>query len=459
MNGIVVVAQIIFFIFLSLAPYYILFAVIWYIKRRGFLSRSAALNLARFALVFAVLNVITDIIRRVVKDFAFPVFLTSPLTLIQAIVPAMIAVWLVLQILPSPLAQSDNPDSKSIVILKQAVEKLLSSENFLTALRTTLPKGEKDAEQGLDYIPFMLHNINERRKYFEKTSFVYLALTILIGLVFSIVIVTFGYILINDEAAGTPRTIAQIREEVSVIRRELNLALSDYFANEEFQKLASSTIKQLESLQVGDSNRTNKTKILDSINEAKKTGNITGILNNLATIEKEFSRSTELDQKYFSAITETKFSIERFLRRQEAAIPNLNTSLEKLDKLIASVNASLGKSEAQTAEVIKRLALSLVISSFFLVILRYVAGIYRNHYQEMLQAQQDDLAVRRFYVSFKGSESDPTTRTKIISDFFSPSASASQKLAPENSTNESDLSKEDVSNLLKELLGVLVKKL
>ena len=461
MNNIPQIAKVALISFFLIVPYVVLFASIWYVKRRGFLTSKLARNLLQFVLLFAILEILIDITKLGLGGIVFfPDFFIAPLYFIQSTVPAMIAVWLVLRILPSPIEQQTNSDLTGTKTLKQAIESILNAEQFLTALRSTLPKGERDAEQGLDYIPFMLHNINERRRSFERSSYIFLCLTIFVGLIFSTVIVAFGYILINDEAAGTPRTIAQIRGEVSTIRRELNLALPSYFENEAFQKIITSSILPLEKLKADPSIQIQEEKIRYAISEARKTGNIKELTNSLDIDEKEFQvNKDEKNQQYYTALTKAKFDIERFLKSQEAAIPNIGTSLDKLDKLISNVNDSLGKSEVQTSDVIKRLALSLVVSSFFLVILRHVAGIYRNHYQEMLQAHRDDLAVRKFYVSYKGSESDPPTRTKIISEFSATSAPASQQPISESSNNESDLSKEEVSGLLKGLLEALVKKL
>jgi hypothetical protein len=470
--NITVIAALILF---TLLPYILLLFAIWYGKKRRVLPQRSVRIILRFVLIFALLDVASYIFREFFSNFfggAFERFSvsfgTTPLLFVTNMLPSMIAVWLVLRGFPSlSLAtEEDDNKSKNIVALQQAVKKIFHSDHFFTALSSALPKGEKDKEYGLDHIPFILQNINQRRKHFEGRSIVFLIITILVGIIFSGVIVFFGYLLVNEEAAGTPKTIAQIREEVSTIRRDLNLILPDYFENREFQDAAGMTLSKLNvSTDLNQMNTDDKVQV--AIAEAQRTGNIAELYQKLQQLEKEF-RSTssnfsnnEAYQIYLRNLEQVNFQIAQFLGRQNAAIPNLDTSLENLERMITNVNNSLGRPEAQTAEVLKRLALSLVVSSFFLVILRYVAGIYRSHYQEMLKAQQDDLSVRKFYVSFKGSESDTLTRSKIISSFFSIPNQTSMESEDSNtsSDNSLELSKDDISNILKELLSVLAKKL
>jgi predicted PurR-regulated permease PerM len=306
---------------------------------------------------------------------------------------------------------------------------------------------------GLDYIPFMLHNIEERRKHFEKSSYTFLVATVVVGIILSIVVVFFGYILVNDEAAGTPRTLSQIREESSLIRRDLNSLLPIYMKNSTFDEYVGDSIKNLENAKITDLNENIKTDVQQIITEAKKTGDIATLTTNLQDIEKKFNAKDEDDVKYLVLIKKLNSDIFRFSKTLESTVPNLKTSLDKLDTLTTNVNNNLGKSDSQTGEVLKRLAVSLIVSSFFLAILRYASSLYRNNYQEMLRAQQDDLGIRRFYVAYKSSKSDNSTRGQILSKFINTTTQSEK-----SSDNSFDISKDDVSTIIKELLSLLTKK-
>jgi hypothetical protein len=64
------------------------------------------------------------------------------------------------------------------ILQKTITEILLDSNAFFTALRTTLSKGADDEKFGLDYIPFMLNSIDERRKGAIKSARFFLVATV-----------------------------------------------------------------------------------------------------------------------------------------------------------------------------------------------------------------------------------------------------------------------------------------
>ncbi|MBW4660504.1 MAG: hypothetical protein KME15_17675 [Drouetiella hepatica Uher 2000/2452] len=457
---------IIIFIFLpialSLLSYGALIYAIRYIKRRGFLTEKSERILRNFVALFAILDLVASLISSLISRLPlsfFPFFdfsnlLVAPLYFLQRMLPTMVALWLVFQVLPfSPKTTEVDLEVENASTLKQAVEKILNSESFLTALRTTLPKGEKDAEHGLDYIPYMLHNIEDRRKHFEKSSRTFLQTTVFIGIILSAVVVFFGYVLLNEEAAGTPRTLAQINTETAQISRDINLLLPAYYDNATFKEIIGKSIADLESTKTSEPNQNIAERVKVLISELRETGDIVAFSNQLKETKNNFTSQDDNDKGYHKALEDLNFRLSLFLDKQQAAIPNLKASLGKLNNLMIDVNESLGKSEAQTAEVLKRLGLSLIVSSFFLALLRYAASLYRNNYQEMLRAQQDDLAVRRFYVAYKGAESDISTRGQIISKFINAPVSVEG-----NSESSLDISKDDVSTIIKELLTLLTKK-
>ena len=71
----------------------------------------------------------------------------------------------------------------------------------------------------------------------------------------------------------------------------------------------------------------------------------------------------------------------------------------------------------------------------------------------MLQADKDDLAVRQYYVAFKGSETNLTTRGQVISNFVIPKTPLN-----ENKKEAQVLSKEEMG-VVKDILNALLKKL
>ncbi len=120
--------------------------------------------------------------------------------------------------------------------------------------------------------------------------------------------------------------------------------------------------------------------------------------------------------------------------------------------LIPRVESEIEKPQNELHELLKRLILSIVIISFFLAILRYTARLYLNNYNLMIQAENEDLAIRKFYVALKNTDKNQDERKLVIQNFL-------QIFNKENnSDSDLNLSKEE-SGILKELLNNLMKKL
>src|SRR5207302_2558168 len=136
-----------------------------------------------------------------------------------------------------------------------------------------LPKGKEDKDYGFDFIPYMLHSIDERRKRFDRSSKVFLSLTIVLGLVFSSVLVYFGYILINEAAAGPPRILANLEDETKSIKLELQSIIPRLSENPVFQKTASISLQALRNANAG-SNKEIADEVQKAINKALSDGDL-----------------------------------------------------------------------------------------------------------------------------------------------------------------------------------------
>lgn len=94
---------------------------------------------------------------------------------------------------------------------------------------------------------------------------------------------------------------------------------------------------------------------------------------------------------------------------QSVAVPELNSRIQELRALVPKAEEALNKPENRLPEIIKRLALGIVIATFFLALLRYMGTLYRTRYQQVLAAENDDFMIRRFYVAFKSSEASTSS--------------------------------------------------
>jgi hypothetical protein len=120
-------------------------------------------------------------------------------------VPVLVAILLAWYLGPSPRLTSANTSVSMLgpAAVKEYEQRIIQSNEFLTALQETLPKGAHDEKDGLDYVPFMLANIRDRRLRHNRASHLALWCTVLLGIIFSGIVMYFGYVLVNEAAIGT----------------------------------------------------------------------------------------------------------------------------------------------------------------------------------------------------------------------------------------------------------------
>lgn len=385
--------------------------------------------------------------------FAWPLsFLSISISLITAI---LIAFRLFASYIFSGFNSEKSSDYSVPTVLRDSISRILDSENFLTALRSTLPKGKEDERFGFDYIPFMLDSIDQRRKRAVRSARFFLLATTGSALLFSGVVMYFGYILVNEASAGTAKSLTDIKTSMESASEALHAIIPSYYNNPKFRQDVAPSLERLEQLESGEKNKQVRDKIVAAINDAKRTGDFTALRATLAQSASEASNGGIQEKTYSTALEDANSKIANFMDTQSAAIPELSSRVEELKQLIPKAEDTLNKPENRVPEIIKRLALGLVIATFFLALLRYMGGLYRTRYQQVLAAESDDFMVRRFYVAFKSSIPSDEQRKTVLSSFM-----ATPNLTNGFSSKEplGDTTKQEYE-ILKELLGALSKKL
>ncbi len=404
--------------------------------------------------------------------------LSIPFYFANRIIPVVIGVWIALRFAQNLNQKNLEQDRESN--LKKSVERILDSENFLTALRSALPQGEEDKEYGLDYIPYMLNENQLRLKELKKTTRFYFILTLCVGLIITTVVVYFGYLIVNEEAAGTPRTLSQINTRLGEIKPDIELVFeselgdfseSNYLRRNYLNNLLNFSGVNLDPKYDEEINEIVK-DVKDDIDEAYKTNDWKKLGENLANhifkiqnLEPLTSGILDLDlpknkdfSSYLQNLKEAKNKTQEFASSKENALRNLNTAANSLNNLIEKANEELGSEEARTTELIKRLGLSLIVASFLLAVLRYTSSIYRDHYQDMRKVQHEGQTIRRFYIALKSSfkTEEGTTPNQIIANFVNRPEVLSKK---GNLPSNDEFSNNINVDLIKELLSVLSKKI
>jgi len=404
--------------------------------------------------LYAVLYSVTALFLRSYEFYA----ISAPVAVVREVLSIIIGLLLAFRFFSryifSGINRSNGPDYSAPDVLRDTVSKILDSENLLTALRSTLPTGKDDEKFGFDYIPFMLSANDERRKRAQRSARFFLVATTLSALIFSAVVMYFGYILVNEASAGTAKTLADIKTSTESTSEAIHSIIPSYYNNQEFQKNVAPSLDKLEKLEPGDKNNQTKDKIISAINEAKRTADFVSLSSVLRQAKSEVSKQSELEKVYSATLADASNALLAFLSAQAVAVPELNSRIKELNVLIPKIQDDLNKPENRLPEIIKRLALGLVIATFFLALLRYMGTLYRTRYQQVLAAENDDFMVRRFYVAFKSSGANDEQRRAVLSSFM-----AGQNAPPVTDASESADGTKQEYEILKELLGALTKKI
>jgi hypothetical protein len=403
-------------------------------------------------------------------------------------------------------------ENRNLRTIDEHSKQLGKYEEFLKKQISLLPKdeaGQNDVSgiDGLSHIPFLLTNIEERRNRFQKTSDSFLKMMISVGLILSTILTFFTYVLLSDESFGPSKVLGELVSvtekslvelgPVTPLEEDWNLKKilagykGDYPDVPEKYSISSLTIEAL--IREGVS-----LKLLDSLKEIKdfeysKLDDFEKKINSLqnitiTTLDKNLvidyasfgAKSLKFDEedvddldsleKYFDALekhmnfnlkswdgyfayfvdsrhTALKWYITE--RRSESYFRNY---IRKLDKLAEVAEERLEKDDIQISEFLKRLSLGIIISTFFLTIMKFFGNLYNEHHRQVLLAELDDLKIRRFYVSFKSSKDDaePGQKSGIIKSFMESEPSVE---------GGAGTTKNDIPSNTKELLSTIIKKL
>jgi hypothetical protein len=229
------------------------------------------------------------------------------------------------------------PDNSDPAALRIAVAKILDSESFLTALRSTLPQGKDDQQYGLDYIPFMLHSVDERRKRAVRSARMFLLAIVVAALTFSSVVMYFGYILVNEAAAGTAKSVADLKSATQRVSDTVQSMIPSHYNNPRFQREVARSLEKLTdaSLNPGDRNNEVQGKIRNALNQARNTGDFTALGATLAQARDTVSRGNDSERTYATAVADSADRLTEFINAQSSALPELANRASELKLLIS----------------------------------------------------------------------------------------------------------------------------
>jgi len=376
---------------------------------------------------------------------------STPLYLIRDTIPVLLAAWFLWRIMPSLSPPKINDPAIDKIDIDSAVKKIIRSDKFLTSIHTALPSGEKDKEYGFDYIPYMLENIQQRRSRHHRSSQIFLAMTVALSLLFSLVVVYFGYTLINDEAVGLPRRVAALEQDAKDLNENLLKLQAATWENPEVQNNIAPDFAKLEALQISAGNEPVRQAMQEAKFAAIQKGDLSELPKLLAESASSITLTTDADREFQTGTNRLSERIAMFLQDRSRSYTHISSTIQSIKDALPALREDVSKPDNKLAEVAKRLAVAAVVVSFFLAILKYVSGIYRSHYQQTLRAEQDDLNTRRFYVAYKSANQREGILRPILEEFI--------RQGPSSQDKESDdqVSKASLE-VIKELVHGIYKK-
>ncbi|MEM9452857.1 MAG: hypothetical protein AAGF11_01675 [Myxococcota bacterium] len=351
-------------------------------------------------------------------------------------------------VLPEPIA------------LRIATDRIISSHHFLRVLRDTLPRSSRPEDAALSHVPYILGRLNNAHERAEKDAGRFLGITIVVGLIFSIVISYYGYILVNDDGAGIGRKTAQLQETSEDLADGLLKIQPSLLRRKDADEIKASIRKLLETHptqehlslheEIKDELKTIDTRFESSANDVQ----ILALEFERLAVHPEHPNFAPLENEYTTAYSETESKVRKWTDAFSESQSRVSRQIAAIDSLIPDIRKSLdAPSESKVPELIKRALVGLIVASFFLALLRYAAGLYGNARQRRDALVEREVEVRRFCVALLAASGDEATN-RIVEEFTNKQAHASKM--PMTMLHETASQN---SEIIKELLSILGKKI
>jgi hypothetical protein len=349
--------------------------------------------------------------------------------------------------------EKDLVEIKTESDLTHYISKILDSEQFLTALRATLPKGNDDEKYGFNFIPFMLENIDQRRKRFKEDAKKFLFATILLGAIFTVFVIVAGYILLDEDSLGSPGMLTSLKRDVEKVNENLSIIFPHLAKLEtNFNRNLDKVQKYDEKESLDKKNREIHNGLLDGISEYTKNRNLFLLVDLFGNASKTVVTQKGENAKFVNLINQTHLSLLNYGESKNESIHKLKPLILKIDDFLGKANDQIKATPNRTAEILKRFVLSIAILSFLFAILRFAANLYRTRYREMVVAEIEDLTIRKFYVAYKSSGQDKELLQTLLPPFMN-----SQYL--DIFTKSSKDSSEQDFSIIKSVLETISKKI
>lgn len=369
----------------------------------------------------------------------------------------------------NPLSRSNNDriplDDQDFKLI---TNKIVSSNHYLSALSTVLPKYRENEDGSAIHIAFILAVIQKRRDHYQRTTNLFFTALVIFSLAFSFLLSYFGFIIIDRIDIGFAKSVQEVQEKI-VYFDEFRLKYSDfekeirksqYDFNNNYDLFFEETKKENPNLLSGFKFNLFNNK---SIPEDSK---IAYLLEYIQSLKKKdsFKKSKPSYKESLKSI-EDSFKLIRS-EMYFSTDPTGNSGLKYIDlkdeikSLIDKAKKADDNSKIYT--LLKRLAISIVISSFFFGILRYLAQQYNVHLRQLEAANADELALRKFYIAYDLAGDNKIASNDLLQQFSKSEGAINLSKADQAATSsakENDGLDAGDKKIISEILEIIKKKL
>ena len=307
---------------------------------------------------------------------------------------------------------------------REYAKKLFNSQSFITTFRESLPQGKDDQEFGIDHIPFLLKNIEIKKKRLENNASIFLKATIALGLTFTLILVGFGIVLIDESTIGDKKRINQIENHLAYLEDQYD-SFSDTSRNiVESTPFKDKILIPIREIQDKLSSYEDSLTWLNQINSAitivKERNDISHLGNPISNLRANLTNIIDSNEhpKMYTEINDKVRTLERELRiiqrSRKEVFSRLKNIQDNVNILAPEVRKHLENTDVELAEMLKRISIGVIIAGFFLTVLRYTANLYQTHLNEVISTESEEFHIRKFYIALKVTQKDKELEKDFI---------------------------------------------
>lgn len=359
-----------------------------FLGRRG--ARLAAGPLVILGLAYTLFHIAAEVI---------PVPIGTPFSLLRDVSGVLAALWIVHRFTLKGLRQGTV---ETTVKVSPDLSRAFEDANFLTILRSALPQPKPEDHLGFANIPYVLYAIDARRTKSMRARSLFLALTVTFALLFAAALLGLGVTLIDDTILGRGRPIAALANDAHQIQQALKGSLSTSIAVPEIHNRLLEDHRELTDVpkSLVEQARWNVIEpAFARFLRSPSTDTLTALAAALDT-----QPSIEPSSQYGLIHARARAKSQDAVNTISALSNSLHSATGRLEQVINDAQRALDDKDARLAELIRRLGVGLVVATFFLAILRYLARLYTQNRDEVLWADAEELAVRRFTIAISCCE-------------------------------------------------------